>query len=368
MYQRMLRCGAELGSPGGGSGSGGAGGRLALLWIVPLTLSGLLGVAWGASSLGAHHIHHFHGSSKHHSVPIAIYRSPASLRGGHGGSETPSSQGLLPASQLSTPRARFSAPKAQRNGSARKGGAFGCAWWEPLISLKTMEEGWGKAAGVFVERGGRGIPWKGAGERRGAPVKGPFLAGHLGPMGRGRYSPEGHCVWLLGRCAQPRDLSASERRALQNLLSALRAAPPPAHFPGLGEGQVPEGTFLQRVPHCRASEAGGPGTHSTGVQSLLPPPLPVIAEGRKVTEADQPLLGSEKTSAHHPFPHPHTHFLIFLGDWAQLFSKHSREAWLPQPISLRVMSEGCWGEGCLAFLFLQLSAFWGGKVSQCWLV
>ncbi|NWY58291.1 NRX1B protein, partial [Pandion haliaetus] len=56
----------------------------ALLWIVPLTLSGLLGVAWGASSLGAHHIHHFHGSSsKHHSVPIAIYRSPASLRGGH---------------------------------------------------------------------------------------------------------------------------------------------------------------------------------------------------------------------------------------------------------------------------------------------
>ncbi|XP_041486197.1 neurexin-1 isoform X25 [Microtus oregoni] len=84
MYQRMLRCGVELGSPGGGSG-GGAGGRLALFWIVPLTLSGLLGVAWGASSLGAHHIHHFHGSSKHHSVPIAIYRSPASLRGGHAG-------------------------------------------------------------------------------------------------------------------------------------------------------------------------------------------------------------------------------------------------------------------------------------------
>ncbi|XP_023591038.1 neurexin-1 isoform X14 [Trichechus manatus latirostris] len=85
MYQRMLRCGAELGSPGAGGGGGGAGERLALLWIVPLTLSGLLGVAWGASSLGAHHIHHFHGSSKHHSVPIAIYRSPASLRGGHAG-------------------------------------------------------------------------------------------------------------------------------------------------------------------------------------------------------------------------------------------------------------------------------------------
>ncbi|EFB29568.1 hypothetical protein PANDA_010016, partial [Ailuropoda melanoleuca] len=57
--------------------------QLHLPRLFPLTLSGLLGVAWGASSLGAHHIHHFHGSSKHHSVPIAIYRSPASLRGGH---------------------------------------------------------------------------------------------------------------------------------------------------------------------------------------------------------------------------------------------------------------------------------------------
>ncbi|XP_037751846.1 neurexin-1 isoform X33 [Lepidochelys kempii] len=78
----LLKCSPE---PGPTSSSSGAGGRLALLWIVPLTLSGLLGVAWSASSLGAHHIHHFHGSSKHHSVPIAIYRSPASLRGGHAG-------------------------------------------------------------------------------------------------------------------------------------------------------------------------------------------------------------------------------------------------------------------------------------------
>lgn len=118
-------------------------------------------------------------------------------------------------------------------------------------------------------------------------------------------------MWLMGRCVQPRDLSASERRALQNLLSALWAAPPPAHFPGLGEGQVPDRTFLQSVPDCSASPGGGPGTHSTGVQSLLPPPLPLIGEGRKVTEADQPLLGSEKTSAHHPFPPLPTHILLF---------------------------------------------------------
>ncbi|XP_071595908.1 neurexin-1 isoform X18 [Heliangelus exortis] len=80
----LLRGSPEPGPASSGSSSS-AGGSLALLWIVPLTLSGLLGVAWGASSLGAHHIHHFHGSSKHHSVPIAIYRSPASLRGGHAG-------------------------------------------------------------------------------------------------------------------------------------------------------------------------------------------------------------------------------------------------------------------------------------------
>ncbi|XP_062824967.1 neurexin-1 isoform X39 [Anolis carolinensis] len=67
---------------------------LALLGLLPLTLSGLLGAAWGASSLGAPHLHHFHGGGgggggdgrgKHPSAPIAIYRSPASLRGGHAG-------------------------------------------------------------------------------------------------------------------------------------------------------------------------------------------------------------------------------------------------------------------------------------------
>ncbi|XP_072265821.1 neurexin-1 isoform X23 [Pyxicephalus adspersus] len=57
--------------------------RLAM-WILPLTLSGLLGLTWGASNLGSHHIHHFHGA-KHVSAPIAIYRSPASLRGGNAG-------------------------------------------------------------------------------------------------------------------------------------------------------------------------------------------------------------------------------------------------------------------------------------------
>ncbi|XP_070325813.1 neurexin 3 isoform X23 [Odocoileus virginianus] len=43
-------------------------------------------VASSSSSPGSHsqHEHHFHGS-KHHSVPISIYRSPVSLRGGHAG-------------------------------------------------------------------------------------------------------------------------------------------------------------------------------------------------------------------------------------------------------------------------------------------
>ncbi|XP_041107730.1 neurexin-1-beta-like isoform X25 [Polyodon spathula] len=57
--------------------------RLAF-WIVPLSFSCFLGVAWGASSLGSHHVNHFQGS-KHHSVPVEIYKSPASLRAGHAG-------------------------------------------------------------------------------------------------------------------------------------------------------------------------------------------------------------------------------------------------------------------------------------------
>ncbi|XP_053315644.1 neurexin-1 isoform X6 [Spea bombifrons] len=57
--------------------------RLAM-WILPFTLSWVLGVTWGASNLGSHHIHHYHGG-KHVSAPIAIYRSPASLRGGNAG-------------------------------------------------------------------------------------------------------------------------------------------------------------------------------------------------------------------------------------------------------------------------------------------
>uniref|UniRef100_A0A8C5PBR8 Laminin G domain-containing protein n=1 Tax=Leptobrachium leishanense TaxID=445787 RepID=A0A8C5PBR8_9ANUR len=74
---RMLwNCSPE---PGPGSASL----RLAM-WILPLTLSGVLGVTWGASNLGSHHIHHYHGG-KHVSAPIAIYRSPASLRGGNAG-------------------------------------------------------------------------------------------------------------------------------------------------------------------------------------------------------------------------------------------------------------------------------------------
>ncbi|XP_041122158.1 neurexin 3a isoform X31 [Polyodon spathula] len=64
-------------------------------WIWSLTLGCIVGSAWSStdsasptsassSSPYLHHEHHFHGS-KHHSVPVAIYRSPASLRGGHAG-------------------------------------------------------------------------------------------------------------------------------------------------------------------------------------------------------------------------------------------------------------------------------------------
>ncbi|XP_067894698.1 neurexin-3-beta-like isoform X2 [Heterodontus francisci] len=54
------------------------------LWIWSLTLGCIVSTAWSSSGSSSHHDHHFHGS-KHHSVPISIYRSPASLRGGHAG-------------------------------------------------------------------------------------------------------------------------------------------------------------------------------------------------------------------------------------------------------------------------------------------
>ncbi|NXF39277.1 NRX3B protein, partial [Nyctibius grandis] len=45
--------------------------------------SNLASSASSSSSVSqAQYEHHFHGS-KHHSVPISIYRSPVSLRGGH---------------------------------------------------------------------------------------------------------------------------------------------------------------------------------------------------------------------------------------------------------------------------------------------
>ncbi|XP_043552967.1 neurexin 3a isoform X41 [Chiloscyllium plagiosum] len=55
-------------------------------WIWYLTLGSVVSTVFCSSSGPVlHQEHHFHGS-KHHSVsPISIYRSPASLRGGHAG-------------------------------------------------------------------------------------------------------------------------------------------------------------------------------------------------------------------------------------------------------------------------------------------
>ncbi|XP_032997756.1 neurexin-3-beta isoform X7 [Lacerta agilis] len=67
------------------------------LWMCSLFWGWILSSVWSSSSVDlpassssssasqAQQEHHFHGSSKHHSVPISIYRSPVSLRGGHAG-------------------------------------------------------------------------------------------------------------------------------------------------------------------------------------------------------------------------------------------------------------------------------------------
>ncbi|KAM6394226.1 neurexin 3 isoform 24-T33 [Pluvialis apricaria] len=65
------------------------------LWMCSLFWGCIVSSVWSSSSVAssasssssvsqAQYEHHFHGS-KHHSVPISIYRSPVSLRGGHAG-------------------------------------------------------------------------------------------------------------------------------------------------------------------------------------------------------------------------------------------------------------------------------------------
>ncbi|XP_053883778.1 neurexin 3 isoform X7 [Malaclemys terrapin pileata] len=65
------------------------------LWMCSLFWGCIVSSGWSSSNVASsasssssvaqtQHEHHFHGS-KHHSVPISIYRSPVSLRGGHAG-------------------------------------------------------------------------------------------------------------------------------------------------------------------------------------------------------------------------------------------------------------------------------------------
>ncbi|XP_029304984.1 neurexin-1a-beta-like isoform X3 [Cottoperca gobio] len=54
------------------------------LWITALALGFVAGSEPGAVE-SLHHIHLSHGNKRHHTVPIAIHRSPASLRAGHTG-------------------------------------------------------------------------------------------------------------------------------------------------------------------------------------------------------------------------------------------------------------------------------------------
>ncbi|XP_069714669.1 neurexin 3 isoform X25 [Phaenicophaeus curvirostris] len=66
-----------------------------ILWMCSLFWGCIVSSVWSSSNAAssasssssvsqAQYEHHFHGS-KHHSVPISIYRSPVSLRGGHAG-------------------------------------------------------------------------------------------------------------------------------------------------------------------------------------------------------------------------------------------------------------------------------------------
>lgn len=52
------------------------------LWVSALVLGFVAGSEPGAVE-GLHHIQLSHGNKRHHVVPVAIHRSPASLRAGH---------------------------------------------------------------------------------------------------------------------------------------------------------------------------------------------------------------------------------------------------------------------------------------------
>lgn len=282
MYQRMLRCGAELGSPGGGGG-GGAGGRLALLWMVPLTLSGLLGVAWGASSLGAHHLHHFHGSSKHHSVPIAIYRSPASLRGGHGGSEVPSYLRVTPSLAPLNP-ALPSRPLGLGGRDAEKGKCLLVCLVGATYLFEDNRKEVGEGVGLFVVRGGRGVPTRrGAGrECRGHLRKDRPWPGSWALRAGGLLARRSLCV-ADGAAGSAEGPQRQRRRLCRTFCLGRACGPTSCPLPWPGGGGFQPARSSEVCPDRGDSEEVGPGTHSTGSQSLLPPPLPLIGEGGRVT-------------------------------------------------------------------------------------
>lgn len=135
---------------------------------------------------------------------------------------------------------------------------------------------------MFVVRGGRGVPCRGA-RRCGHLIKNQPGQGAW-PLSKGASLARRSFSGQMGRRAPQRDLSG-ERRALQNLLSVLCCPTSSPSFP-TWEGSVQICAPPPRpnaLSDCSGrKEVPGLGTHSTGGQSSCPTCVFLTGEGSSV--------------------------------------------------------------------------------------
>lgn len=177
------------------------------LWMCSLFWGCIVSSVWSSSNVAssasssssvsqAQYEHHFHGS-KHHSVPISIYRSPVSLRGGHGGCPScffltfPRSSRSGGGGAGSAPRTMPAAPRDGRGSPSPPTlpGPLSRAGCRGRAASRASRPCWVLPAGREGGRWGRvGSPWAGG------------SGGRRGPGGPGRnHGGRGALLGIWGR-------------------------------------------------------------------------------------------------------------------------------------------------------------------------
>lgn len=147
-----------------------------------------------------------------------------------------------------------------------------------------------------------------------APIKGPSLAGRLGPRGKGALLARRSLGVAGWGAALSRGTWAPQRGGLcRTFCLCCVFCPTSCPFSqAWGRERFQPVHSFKVCPDRSDSEAVGPRTHSARCQLLLPPPLPLIGEGRRVPEAPSPgpaspLPGSGGTFEHHCLYSTHLH-------------------------------------------------------------